>query len=222
MALTPLGANKLGGKQYRKHLKQVHIASLSDICFPINKCIDNNADAQLQYAASRQKEISGLFEKSCLVEQIDNKKNKKFVLTQLPTMQHWAYIQSISYFNPDFYICSSFKKILLLDISSDCLIKVIKLLHDMQKVSINSFAAYHPHYKEKLEITLIKLAYNLFFFRLLLKPLSPIGISSNFIMKFTTYHPYYKEIPRIMKCTYDFFLLQLPRKRIFLLGTSSN
>ena len=90
MALAPLAANKLGNKQYRKYLEQVHIAFPSDICFPIDKFTNNDADAQLQYVASRQNEISRLFEKSCLVEQADNEKEKKSVLTQLPIMQCWV------------------------------------------------------------------------------------------------------------------------------------
>lgn len=56
--------------------------------------MNNDADAQLQYTTSGQKEISGLFEKSFLVEQANNEKNKRSVLTQLPTMRYWRYIQS--------------------------------------------------------------------------------------------------------------------------------
>ena len=86
-ASAPLAANKLGGKQHRKHLEQVHITSPSDICFSMDKFTNNDADAQLQYAASGQKKIAGLFEKSRIVKQTDNEKEKKSVLTQLPTMQ---------------------------------------------------------------------------------------------------------------------------------------
>ena len=157
-------------------------------------------------------------------------------------MQRWAYIQSTSYFNPDFYIRLSPEKILLLDTLLDCLVKVIKLLHNMLEASINHFAAYHPHYKEKLEITLIEFAYNLFHFRLLLKPLSLTGISSNSIEKFTTYYLYYKKIsgpssdyvvkfvpcylhykkkPGIIEAAYNPFL-QLLSKLISLLGVLSH
>lgn len=180
----------------------------------MDECTNNDADAQLQYAASGQKEISGPFEKSRLVEQAENEKDKKSVLTQLPTIQRWAYIQSTSYFNQDFYIRPSPEKILLLDNSSDCIVKVIKLLRDVPEACTNRFAAYHPHYKEKLEITLTEFAHNLFLFQLSLKPLSLTVISSNSIVKFTTYHPHYKEIPGMTKCAYNFFLLQPPRKRI--------
>ena len=102
--LEPLALVELGREQLEKHLEQVHIASTSDICFPIDKCTKNDANVQLfQYAASRQKEILGLFKKSCLVEQTDNEKDKKLVLTELPTIQR-AYIQSTSDLNRDFYI----------------------------------------------------------------------------------------------------------------------
>lgn len=93
LASTPLRANKLSGKQHKKYLEQVYITSLLDIYFLINKFINNNADAQLQYTIFRQNKISGLFEKNCLVKQANNKKNKKPMLTQLLTMQRWAYIQ---------------------------------------------------------------------------------------------------------------------------------
>ena len=87
---APLAANEPGRKQHGKHLEQVQIASPSNICFPMDECTNNDADAQLsQYAASGQKEIPGLFEKSCLVEQADNEKDKKLVLTQLLTMQRY-------------------------------------------------------------------------------------------------------------------------------------
>ena len=39
-ALASLVTNKLRGKQYKKHLKQVHITCTSDICFAIDKYIN--------------------------------------------------------------------------------------------------------------------------------------------------------------------------------------
>ena len=45
----------------------------------------------------------------------------------------------------------------------DCIIKVIKLLHDMPEANTNRFTIYHPHHKKKLKITLTKFAHNLFF-----------------------------------------------------------
>ncbi len=149
-ASVPLAANEPGRKQHGKHLEQVHIASPSDIYFPMDKYTNNDTDAQLsQYAASGQKEIPGLFEKSRLVKQADNKKDKKLVLTQLPTMQRRAYIQSTSDFNRDFYIRPPRKPISLLGDSSDSNVKAIKPLHDVSKASINRIAIYHPHYKNK-------------------------------------------------------------------------
>lgn len=109
------------------------------------------------------------------------------------------------YFNLDFYIYPFFKKILLLDILSNCIIKIIKLLYYMPEAITNRFTTYHSHYKKKLKITLTEFAHNLFFFWLLLKLLSLTGISSNSIVKFTTYYPYYKKILEITKCVYNFF-----------------
>lgn len=122
------------------------------------------------------------------------------MLTQLSTIERWAYIQSISQFNPDFYICLSPKKILLLNTLLNCLIKVIKLLYDIAKASTNRFAAYYLHQKEKLEIILTEFTHNLFFFQLLLKPLLLTKIS------------------RMTKCKYDKFFFKPPCKRIFLFG----
>lgn len=51
-----------------------------DICFQIDKYTNNNADAQLQYTTSGQKEIFGLFKKICLIKHADNKKNRKLIV----------------------------------------------------------------------------------------------------------------------------------------------
>lgn len=150
------------------------------------------------------------------------KKNKKFVLMQLPIMQRWVYIQSTLYFNLNFYIYLSLEKILLLDTSLDCIVKVIKLLYNMLKVNTNRFATYHLYYKEKLERILTKFVYNLFFFRLLLKPLSLTSILSNFIIKFTIYYLHYKKIPRMTKCIYNFFFFWQPLQLLFPLSNLPN
>ena len=109
------------------------------------------------------------------------------------------------YFNPNFYIRPSLKKILLLDTLFDCLVKALKLLHDVLEASTNRFAAYHPHYKEKLEI--VEAVYNLFLWSLS-KLISLFGISSHCIIEvitplhdvldegkhwFAIYHPHYKD-----------------------------
>ena len=46
-ASTPLAAKKPSRKQHEKHLEQVHIASPTDICFPVDKCTDNDANSRL-------------------------------------------------------------------------------------------------------------------------------------------------------------------------------
>ena len=76
--------------------------------------------------------------------------------------------------------------------SSDAIIKVIKPLHDVSEASTNHFAAYHPHYKEKLGITSTESA-KPFLVRPPPKLLSLPGASSDCIVKFATYHPHYKD-----------------------------
>lgn len=72
---------------------------------------------------SREKEILRLFEKSCLVKQVDNEKNQILVLTELSIMQR-AYIQLNSNLNRDFYIQPLMKQISLLDTSFNCIFKL--------------------------------------------------------------------------------------------------
>ena len=76
--------------------------------------------------------------------------------------------------------------------SSDAIVKVIKPLHDVSEASTNHFAAYHPHYKEKLGITSTESA-KPFLVRPPPKLLSLPGASSDCIVKFATYHPHYKD-----------------------------
>lgn len=57
-----------------------------------------------------------------------------------------AYIQSTSNINWKFYIWLSSKLILLLDISSYFIIKVIKLLYNKSKAGTNGFIIYYSHY----------------------------------------------------------------------------
>lgn len=94
-------------------------------------------------------------------------------------------------FNRDFYIQPLCKPILLLGGSSNFIVKVINSLYDMPEMSTNCFATYHPHYKEKPEIT--KPTYDLFPFQPSPKLVSLSGISSDCIVKvITIYHLYYK------------------------------
>lgn len=162
--------------------------SPSDIYFLIDKFTNNDAHTKLEYATSGEKHIPVLFEKICLIEQAENEKNNKALLMQLPIIQRCAYILSISYFNPDFYICPFPKQISLLSTSLNCTVKVIKLLHDIPEASTDRFAAYHPHYKEKPRIILIEFTHNLFLIWLSLKPLSPMSISFDYVGKFAIYH----------------------------------
>lgn len=119
----------------------------------MNKYINNDVDTQLQYVASRQKKIAILLKKCRLIKQADNEKDKKLMVTQLSIIQRQAYIYSIFYFNPDFYIRLFIKQISLLHILLSCIVKVIKPLHDMSKANTNHFAAYYPYYKKKPKIT---------------------------------------------------------------------
>lgn len=111
---------------------------------------------------------------------------------QLSTMQCQVYIQSTSNFNQDFYIRPPYKPILLLGGSSNSIIKVIKPLHDMPKISTNRFTTYYPHYKEKPEI--IEAIYNLFPFRPPPKLVSLPGVLFDcFVKVIAIYHPHYKD-----------------------------
>ena len=130
------------------------------------------------------------YNKSRPVMQAYNNEKENLVLTQLPTIQ-WAYIQSTSDFNWDFYICPPPKQISQLGTSSDYIVKVIKLLHDMPEASIKRFAAYYPYNKKKPGMT--ESAYDPFLFRPPPKLLSLFDASSNCIVKFAIYHPKYKE-----------------------------
>ena len=61
----------------------------------------------------------------------------------------------------------------------------------MTKASINHFAAYHSHYKEKPEMT--ESTYNSFLFQPLPTLLSLSDNSFYWIIRFATYHLHYKE-----------------------------
>lgn len=84
------------------------------------------------------------YEKSRPTEKVYNDKDKNFVLTQSPTIEQTYDV------NWDFYIRPLCEQILLLGALSDFVVKVIKSLHDVPRASINYFAIYHSHYKDKL------------------------------------------------------------------------
>lgn len=73
-----------------------------------------------------------------------------------------VYVQFISNLNWEFYIWSLLKLILLLSVLFDYIVKVIKSLYGILKVSNYWFATYYIYYKDKLRI--IKSIYNLYFF----------------------------------------------------------
>lgn len=101
---------------------------------------------------SGQKEILGLFDKSCLVKQANNEYNKNLILTELPTIQQ-VYIQLTLNLNQDFYIWPLSARILLLDLSFDNIIELMKPIHHMPEISTILYITYHPHYKENFEMT---------------------------------------------------------------------
>lgn len=104
-----------------------------------------------------------------------------------------TYIEVASNLNQNFYITPLYKQILQLSTSFNCIFKAIKLFYSIPKMSKHLFASYHPHYRKKLKIILIKFAYDLFFLRLPSRLLSLFSALSNCIVKFATYHPYYKD-----------------------------
>ena len=130
------------------------------------------------------------YDKSRPVMQAHNNEKENLVLTQLPIIQR-AYIQLTSDFNWDFYIRLPPEQISLLDILSDYIVKVIKLLHNVSEASINRFAIYYLYYKEKSGM--IESVYNPFLFWSLPKLLSLPNASFNCVVKFAIYHPHYKE-----------------------------
>lgn len=113
-------------------------------------------------------------------------------------MYHQAYIQSILDFNVHFYIYLSFKQITLLSTLLDYIVKVIKLLYNMPKASINYFTTYYLYYKKKSKIS--EFIYKLFFCWLPFKLLTLLDVSSNFIIKvIAIYHLYYKKNLHLLK-----------------------
>lgn len=111
----------------------------------MDQYINTDMDVQLpQYAVSREKEILELSRKSYPVEQADNEKDKKLVLTELPIMQR-TYIESTSDLNWDTYIWPSLEQISLLGTSSDYIVKVMKPMYDVPEVNTTSYVTYHPH-----------------------------------------------------------------------------
>lgn len=78
--LTLLALVKHSRRQPRKHSEQVNIAIVLDICFLMNKFdlfVNKNANTQpAQYITSRQKKITGLFEKSVF---------KVFIIDDIPS-----------------------------------------------------------------------------------------------------------------------------------------
>lgn len=91
-----------------------------------------------------------------------------FFLRPLPNLTDSVY---------DFFLFRSPQKLLFLPgISSDYIVKVMKPQHDMLKINTNHFAIYHPHYKEKPEMTKL---HNLFLFRPPLKLSSPFAATSD-------------------------------------------
>lgn len=70
------------------------------------------------------------------------------------------YIQLILNFNQEFYIWLLPELILLFGILSNSILKVIKFLYNISKVSNYQFATYYIYYKDKFEIK--KSIYNLY------------------------------------------------------------
>ena len=86
--------------------------------------------------------IKKAHEKSRLVIQAHND-NKNLALTQSLTLKPADNV------NRDLYIRPPCTSISILCSSSDCIVKLMKLLHDVLEESITRFATYHPHYKDK-------------------------------------------------------------------------
>jgi hypothetical protein len=123
------------------------------------------------------------FEKSRLIVQTYNDLNKNLMLTSSLTIQRVSqrlivclaiilqnqkqninlylrnitqiYVQSTFELNRDFYIRSSLELITLLDVSNDCILKMMKSLYDVLETENHWFATYHRHHLqlEMIELT---------------------------------------------------------------------
>ena len=163
-------------------------------------CTDGNQDAKLsKYPASRQERITGPV--------VDPEKfvtsDKVVTPKEIPSDKQKGHPVIQAYNDKD-------KNIMFTQFPTK--------LHDVPKASTNRFAAYHPYYKEKREMT--ESAYK----PSLLRPppqLSPPAASFNYIVKvmkplydvpeasttsFATYHPHYKEKPGMTESAHDPFL----------------
>lgn len=76
--------------------------------------------------------------------------NKNTQLYLREVMQ--IYVQLTSSLNREFYIWPSPELISLLDILSDCVIKVMKLLYGVSEARNHWFATYYTYHKDKLEM----------------------------------------------------------------------
>lgn len=123
--------------------------------------------------------INKVFKKSCLVIQAYNNYNKNLVLTQSLTLQQisislivcfaimfqnnttklslynvfQAYIWSTLDINQDFFICPFLKLIIIIKASSNYILKVVKPLYGIPKVSNHWFAIYHNYHMINFSIT---------------------------------------------------------------------
>lgn len=81
-----------------------------------------------------------------------------------------------------------------------------KLLYNVQKTGSHRFTAYHPYYKENLEIISTKFVYNLFLLQAPSKLLL-LSVLSDYIIKFAIYYLYYKKKLEKTRFIYNLYLL---------------
>ena len=190
-------------KQPKNRPERVNIGSPSDVGSLVDKFfkfINKNADVPPpQYTSFRPKEIS------------------RSIKTKLPKIRRvsqgivHSYFEIASDNTQDFYIRPPREPISQLGVSSHSIVKVINSLPDLPEAITTWFAIYHPQYKEKLGIT--ESAHDPFLLRLLPKPISLLGVSSDCAVKaFAIYHPHYKEKLGMTESVHDSFLLRLSPK----------
>jgi hypothetical protein len=122
-------------------------------------------------------DIDQAYKKSRLVMQTFNDQNKNLILTQLFIIQRvnqrlivclivvfskmnlylrniiQTYVQSITSLNRDFFVRSFVELIKHLDIDTNSILKIIKLLYDVFEADNHWFVIYHVHHVNKLEMS---------------------------------------------------------------------
>ena len=83
----------------------------------------------------------------CIVVMKENNSIKLYIWNVIQT-----YVQSIFNFNRDFYVKSFHEFVIIMKISLDCILKIMKSLYEVFKIKNYWFFIYHKHHTEKFVI----------------------------------------------------------------------